>query len=87
MDARYLSLDLIAAGVAGLRSVTDEGDELLRALEDLVAERVTIRERGAPVDERAAFAAVARCGTVARAAKELGVPRSTLRDLLARRAA
>lgn len=87
MGARYLSLDLIAAGVAGLRSVTDEGDELLRALEDLVAERVTIREPRTPVDEGAALAAVARCGTVARAARELGVPRSTLRYLLARRAA
>lgn len=87
MGARYLSLDLITQGVAGLRSVTDEGDELLRALEDLAAERVTIREHGAPVDEGAAMAAVARCGTIARAARELGVPRSTLRDLLARRAA
>jgi len=87
VSVRYLSRDLIAAGVDGLRSVTDGGDELLETLKAIVAERVTIRERGAPVDERAAFAAVARCGTVARAAKELGVPRSTLRDLLARRAA
>lgn len=87
MGARYLSLDLITQGVAGLRSVTDEGDELLQALEDLAAEGVTIREHGAPVDEGAAMAAVARCGTIARAARELGVPRSTLRDLLARRAA
>jgi molybdenum-dependent DNA-binding transcriptional regulator ModE len=87
MSARYLSLDLIAAGVAGLRSVTDEGDELLHALESLAAELVTIREQRAPVDENAALAAVARCGTVARAARELGVPRSTLRYLLARRAA
>jgi molybdenum-dependent DNA-binding transcriptional regulator ModE len=87
VSARYLSLDLIAQGVAGLRSVTDEGDELLRALESLAAEGVLIRDRSTPVDESAALAAVARCGTVARAAKELGVPRSTLRDLIARRAA
>ena len=84
---RALSLEMIRRGVSGLRSVTDEGDELLQALEDLAAERVTIRERGAPVDEGAALAAVARCGTIARAARELGVPRSTLRDLIARRAA
>ena len=77
MSTRYLSLDLITAGVAGLRSVTDEGDELLQALESLAAEGVLIRDRSTPVDESAALAAVARCGTIARAARELGVPRSS----------
>lgn len=81
---RSLSLDLIRRGVSGLRSVTDEGDELLRAIEELAAGHVPVRERGEALDPAEACEAVERCGSVAGAARALGVPRSTLRDLVSR---
>lgn len=81
---RSLSLDLVRRGVAGLRSVTDEADELLRALEELAAGCVPVRERGEALDAAEACEAVERCGSVAGAARALGVPRSTLRDLVSR---
>ncbi len=82
---RIIPLDLVRRGVAGLRSVSDEADELLRALEDLATDRViVVHERGDALGPAEAREAVERCGSVAGAARALGVPRSTLRDLVSR---
>lgn len=75
----------LADAVAGLRSVTDEGDELLAGLESAVAVEVTREPAPAlSVGVAETVATYHRAGSVKATAKALGIARSTVRARLAR---
>lgn len=79
---RHLTLSLVASGLPGLRTVSDEGEALYAALEAWAEQ---FREEGrVPVSVYAAQEALARKGTLSGAARDLGVARSTLRGVLER---
>ena len=80
-----LDIALIARALPGLRTVSDDAEALVAALEDAVAQaqRVTTRVK-VRCDARTVADAVRRHGNPSAAARALGVPRSTLRDAIRR---
>lgn len=78
--ASLLSLSLLERGLSGLRSVTDDGEALLSALEAYASQgRAPRHFRLTRAD---AESALRTYRTQAAAARALGVPRTTLRDAL-----
>lgn len=75
MTQRVFTQALLRRGVEGLRSVTDDGDALLEALEALA---YGVQAPLALTAEQATEA-LRVCGTVSGAARALGVARSTVR--------
>lgn len=90
-----LALDLscsLRAAVAGLRTVTDEGEELLAALEaaagvvsvEVSPAGLAVAVRRVPVTSEAVVCVYRECGSVKATAKVLGIARSTVRARLRR---
>lgn len=79
-----LDLSLIARALPGLRSVSDDAEQLVALLEDALTRQQHVRVR---CDAPTASDAVERYGNPTAAARALGIPRSTFRDALRRRAA